>query len=99
MPESSKNGADIPIKLENLEVPEIRKEKNEEDNPLEMKFGINDIKQENQFNSLLDYSKFQKIQLELIEKMKNELLFGITQPDPKKLMTMHIEKVPIIKQE
>lgn len=85
------------IKLENMEVPEIRKAKSEEENPLKRRFGDVEPNLENGFNKLIDFSKLQKVQDELIAKLKNELFMGINKPDEKNLMTMHIEKVPVTK--
>ncbi len=86
------------IKLENFESPEIRKAKKEEENPLRRKFGEIDQSLENGFNSLFDFSKFQKVQDELLSKLKNELFMGINKPEEKNLITMHVEKVPVSKE-
>ena len=81
-----------------MEIPEIRKAKKEEENPLKRKFGELEPSLQNSFNSLIDYNKLKKIQDELLNKLKNELFMGITKPDEKNLMTIHVEKVPVIKQ-
>lgn len=81
-----------------METPEIRKTKNEDENPIKRRFGEIGKTLEDRFSSLLDYSKLSKLQDELINKLKNELLFGINKPDQKNIMTMHIEKVPIVNQ-
>jgi hypothetical protein len=84
------------INLNNLETPVIIKKKKEDANPLLRSFSNFDITSENGFSTLLDYTKLQSIQNELLNKLKEELRFGINKHDPNKLMTMHVEKVPII---
>ena len=81
-----------------MEVPEIRKTKKEEENPLKRNFGEVEPSLEIGFNSLFDFNKLQKIQDELLSKLKNELFMGITKPDEKNIMILHVEKVPVTKQ-
>ncbi len=70
----------------------------EEENPLKRQFGGVNSALANSFNSLFDTNKLRQVQDDLLSKLKNELFMGITQPDQKNLMTMHIEKVPVFKQ-
>jgi len=81
-----------------MEVPVIRKPKKEEENPIKRQFGDLDPSLEKGFNALFDFNKLQKVQDELLTKLKNELFMGITKPDEKNLMTMHVEKVPVSNQ-
>ena len=80
--------------MKNLEIPEIKRAKKEDPNPINRRFG-NEQEASKQISLMLDTDRINAIERDLLQKMSDQLQLGFGGFDGKDNLKMHLEKVPI----
>ena len=78
-----------------MEIPVIKRNKKEDPNPLNRRFG-NENESKKQISLMLDSERIESIESELLQRMSDQIQLGFGGFDKKENMKMHLEKVPII---
>merc|ERR1712032_960657 len=92
--QNQNNRSEPKIDLKNMEIPEIKRAKKEDPNPLNRRFGnLNESKR--QISLMLDTDRIHSIESELLQKMSDQIQLNFGAFDKKDSMKMHLEKVPI----
>ena len=90
----SRNTSEPKIDLKNLEIPEIKRAKKQDPNPLNRGFG-NANESKRQISLMLDSERINSIETDLLKSMSDQIQLGFGGFDGKDNMKMHLEKVPV----
>ena len=80
--------------MKNLEIPEIKRAKKQDPNPLNRGFG-NANESKRQISLMLDSERINSIETDLLKSMSDQIQLGFGGFDGKDNMKMHLEKVPV----
>ena len=80
--------------MKNLEIPEIKRAKKEDPNPMNRRFGNNE-ESSKQITLMLDSERINAIERELLQKMSDQIQLVFVRFDGKDNLKIHLEKVPI----